>query len=1109
LRLAGFGVDFTSNGILGRSKLRSCNPDILLVELNLCGLSGLELIKTARSDPTFGDRPIYVFTHANRLNRATRRELDQLATKLFDKSSTTREDLVQTFATTFLQPKTSKKKSPSVPEIEVPASAFSDVALSGAIEELISGVRDQSELLVTETGNRTTSGGELLSRVSSLGSCASAAGLPNLARQAKALQDFLSNLGKDKESYSEAALKIIKRAVEVMSRIALQPTRKDKTASRFTAVFVDEAPYSNRAMEEALLNGGFQPVCFEDAGLAREYLASNRTDLIIANLALPEAHGLAVPDIRQFRLHAETPIIYGPESSVVSPLREQLPTSAPRLDKAPILLTELVLRALNEVHSAKAPLETDLMGKPSVALVKGRTPYSSPAASQSLPFDDDLEIFTKAPKRQEVPVFETATESATVSSSAINRPQQFDQLFTAAGIPSEPIMRAVPGNHSIDHEAEVVEQLPATQTDGTQIVDQPVEEFPPSAFETQAPPPPQPEVIVEDQTAETASLETFPGNNSQTSPPGNSNLELEQNEAAAAGESAEAISNYWQPMNNHLDAVPADLRQQGEGTRPTDASNQYSTRREDLVARVCAAEMALYHAQSQIEQKDKQIEAVQNQLAEAQAGNNSVPELSPEPSLAEQNAQARCAELEQEVTALRQAFEGLNGAFGEPQDPAETAKRVQELEERLSQSAAELEKQKQEQQRAEADLSAKLEAANGLNQQNEAARQQVENRCSQLEKEVADLSKAREELASKIAQQQKAGTSASSERPVPTAAGASGAPASDLEEQVRQGVAALARATAELAKERGERQRSQQRAAELNERLQTLHQDLSRSLQSQREDLARIGSLEEQQEQTKQALDRTAADLEQQQAEHRLAEEQLHNAKELNAQLRKDLTFFEETNKKFGGARHELQARLEASMNAARENEARLHKESAERQRLTDTLEETRRELQNQTRKREVLEQELQTTNKALEELETKLQNEAAERQRLNQAQDSFQRNLRDGSERDLEFSKVQSALQLEQVERKRQETQLARMRQRALDSAHAARALRTTMRRQIREPVENLVHSVESLLELEMGDDQKKLAEAVLQDVLLVQTRLREPAPAQPEVGAGAPSTT
>src|SRR5215471_18056644 len=65
LRLAGFAVDFTSNGVLGLQKLRSCRPDILLVELQLCGLSGLELIKAARAEPTFDNRPIYVFTRAD------------------------------------------------------------------------------------------------------------------------------------------------------------------------------------------------------------------------------------------------------------------------------------------------------------------------------------------------------------------------------------------------------------------------------------------------------------------------------------------------------------------------------------------------------------------------------------------------------------------------------------------------------------------------------------------------------------------------------------------------------------------------------------------------------------------------------------------------------------------------------------------------------------------------------------------------------------------------------------------------------------------------------------------------------------------------------------
>jgi hypothetical protein len=919
-----------------------------------------------------------------------------------------------------------------------------------------------------------------------LASCAKAAALTSLAGQAKALENFLNQLCRDQMEYAEAALSTITLAVEVMSQMAFETRRKKPTASRTTAVYVDEAPYSNRAVEEALLNAGVAPVCFEDPARAREYLVSHRTDLIVSNLVLPEAHRLAVADIRQLRWHAETPVVFGPESSITIPLHDQMPMSAPRLDKLPLLLAELIVRALNAVHG----------GKKLAPASKTARQASTLAKAVSLPSEENLEPFVRIqpkeiPQQEEVAALEKAAETTSVPSGANHPPQRFAHLFTSADIPSEPILRAMPVTPDADQEAELVAQLPAPSIDGTVIDERPVEELPLSTLEAQTPPPASPEPMVEDQPTETAWPAATAANNGQPSSQRNTTSESEQNEIAEARETVAAISNYWQAMNNQLQTAPADYAPQSNGSQAGDAPHH----QQDLVGRVCAAEMALYHAQSQIQQKDKDIEALQNQLAQAKA------DCPAGQNMEEQKAQARCAELEEEVVALRQAFEGLNGNFSEQQTSPEAGKQLQELEQRLSQSAAELEKQKENQQQAEAELRRQLETANGASQQSEAACKQAEARCAQLEQDLAAIRKAHEELANKASKEQKSGAQLASQGT--PSAGAEpwvGAPASELEQLVRQGVAALARATAELAKERGERQRSQQRTAELNGRLQALHEDLTRTLKGQREDLARISALEEQQQQTSQALERCTTDAEQQRAERLLAEEQLQKAKELNAQLRKDLAFFDDANKKFGGARLELQDRLEANLNATRESEARLKQESAERQRIAESLEETRRELQNQTRRREAVEQELQATRDALQEREAKLKNEAAERLRLNQAQDSIQRNLLDGSERDLEFSKVQSALQLEQVERKRQESQLARMRQSAIDSAHAARAVRTGLRRQIREPVDNLVNTARSLLELEMGEEQKKLAEAFLQDVLLVQTRLREPALAQAE---------
>jgi len=66
-------------------------------------------------------------------------------------------------------------------------------------------------------------------------------------------------------------------------------------------------------------------------------------------------------------------------------------------------------------------------------------------------------------------------------------------------------------------------------------------------------------------------------------------------------------------------------------------------------------------------------------------------------------------------------------------------------------------------------------------------------------------------------------------------------------------------------------------------------------------------------------------------------------------------------------------------------------------------------------------------------------------------------------------------------------------LRQSSLEAARSALVLHAGLRRQIREPVHNLSASARRLLALEMGERQKKLAEAVLHDALLLQGRLQE----------------
>jgi DNA-binding response OmpR family regulator len=948
LRLAGFQVDFTSNGILALGKLRSRRPDILLLELKLGGLSGLELMKAARAEPWFGARPIYVFTDAERMNRNTRKEVVSLATKLFDKASTSREALVQIFASTFLpQPTTASPSGANSSE----QPALGEQLEPGALEEIIAGVREQSLRLADarDPGTRGTACGELVSRVCSLASCAEAARMPSLARHAKALEKFLAQLRRQQKPYTQSVLRMVARAVEVMGVHPADAARGK--SSRCTAVVVDEAPRSLKAFEEALRQTGIEPVPFEHPAAARAYLATNPVEIIFPNLLVPEAHGLALANIRQMQLHKTTPVIFGPDPAV--PQRPgELPGSVLRLDSDPLLLRELVLRGLNELESGPQPPQAAPASAPPAPAAVPRPP-APPAARVLAAPDDGFELFAapgaqagghvanpsvpKAPRAEPLPYpISWSVKQPTKTQLSVPEPDLNDSMtpMSAAGLTAAPIGQAKPDAPAEAGQTEFVPALATNQIDQIQMDEQPLQMVEQSGLQPESNSEPTPEISGEDQTSAT--------------------------HWAAAAEGDNGAQGQWTAegvVSDAAEVAPADMV---EGTTAGHAS-QDARNAEALALRLCSAEIELGDARCEIDKRDKTIAALQKDL---------------------ENFTAARAEQASKQNAQK--------AAAEPVD----------------------------------------------------------------DKHVIDL-----------------------------------------EQQLQQGVAALARVTAELHRERGERQRSDQRAASLNARLQQLHEELSRTLEAQRDQLARIAGLEEQLHEADRALARKADDVEQQQADLRLAEEQLQKAKELNAELSKDRAFFEQAHKASESARLDLQSRLEASLATGHESDSKLQRESAERQRLAEQLATLEREHQSQGPRVETLERELRTAQETLRRNEAELQKETTERRRLQEELNSAQLGLRTQSDSaGLESSKLQSALETEQAERKRQETQLAQMRHATLDAIRSARALRTSLRRQVREPVDNVVHSIRTLLERELGEQEKKLAEAVLQDVLLVQTRLREP---------------
>jgi chromosome segregation ATPase len=142
------------------------------------------------------------------------------------------------------------------------------------------------------------------------------------------------------------------------------------------------------------------------------------------------------------------------------------------------------------------------------------------------------------------------------------------------------------------------------------------------------------------------------------------------------------------------------------------------------------------------------------------------------------------------------------------------------------------------------------------------------------------------------------------------------------------------------------------------------------------------------------------------------------------------------------------------------------------------------------------LESRLQASRTAVATTESRLQKEAAERQRLEEALAAAQRQLQEQSDNSrLETSKLEGARRLEELERKRLEAELLRARHTLTHSARAGDALLNRLRRQLQQPVEDLRQSACRLLQTELPAEQRQLVQTMLEDALLVQTGLREPA--------------
>ncbi len=270
------------------------------------------------------------------------------------------------------------------------------------------------------------------------------------------------------------------------------------------------------------------------------------------------------------------------------------------------------------------------------------------------------------------------------------------------------------------------------------------------------------------------------------------------------------------------------------------------------------------------------------------------------------------------------------------------------------------------------------------------------------------------------------------------------------------GLATVARLKAELEKERGERSRVEQRAASLSSQVQALHLQLSEGLNLERENQARLASLEQESREAQELLAKSTADLEAERAERRAGEDQLQVLRELNARLEDNVAVLENGRGSVEAAQAEFRTHLDRNQAALKETEAALDREKEARQRMEQSL------------------------NLAIREHRTLEQKLSAEVLRL------------------------QTALASSEISRSQAEKQALRARAEALQTASDARARANRFRQSFSHVLGHINGTTRELLQSPLTEEQKCVIEALLQDVISLESGLEKEG-ALPE-GAGVP---
>ena len=327
LAVEGYQTEIATDGESGLRVMRTLQPNLILLDLMLPTISGVEVIREIRREPDFARTPIIIFSNTyltNLIQDAWRAG----ANKCLSKSSCTPKDVIEIVRNTIgnsgsnAVPATQALKPTPPPTPALPSPQNSDAQfqtdlrqtfvenLPATLYSLRTGI--QAFIKADNEAAKLQQLYELYRQVHALNGNAGLAGLTIISHMASAFEALLKEIYEKPKNINQSTIRTIASAVDFLGYLfenAIHPDLQQIPVSE--TLVVDDEAISRRAIIYALEKAKLKSTSIEDPVHALELLQVLTFDLIFLDVDMPGMNGYELcTQLRAMPQHKKTPVVF-------------------------------------------------------------------------------------------------------------------------------------------------------------------------------------------------------------------------------------------------------------------------------------------------------------------------------------------------------------------------------------------------------------------------------------------------------------------------------------------------------------------------------------------------------------------------------------------------------------------------------------------------------------------------------------------------------------------------------------------------------------------------------------------------------------------------------